>query len=429
MASLAARRPGASALRFALTAAVAAIVLGGLFSVPPSSRPAHAQGAASDSGGAASAAPAPSQTDTEIEGQRRELESLRQELDQRRERSKELKGKEKNLLGQLRETEKNLQLTMRYLNALQKRERVLQGDLGDATSELARTAVQLETERRRLGWRLREIYKRGRSWELEHVLTARSFGELVARTYYMARVAKEDRSRMLLTQARRVEVQDNKTRLEVRKREIDRLQSETDRERRALANLTGERRRLLQRIRSDSKSNEQASAELERARKRILSLIETLERQRIARERGAPSGEVPLLGDFGRNRGRLPWPANGKVARGFGQQTNARFGTKTFNSGIDISATFGTPITAVSKGRVEYVNWLEGYGKCVILNHGGAYYTLYAHASEITVPVGKEVAAGETIGRVGDTGSTSGTVLHFEIRRGKEALNPLEWFR
>jgi septal ring factor EnvC (AmiA/AmiB activator) len=78
---------------------------------------------------------------------------------------------------------------------------------------------------------------------------------------------------------------------------------------------------------------------------------------------------------------------------------------------------------------VEFVSWIDGYGKCVILNHGGGYYTLYAHASEITVPVGKEVAAGETIGRVGDTGSTTGTVLHFEIRRGKEALNPLEWFR
>lgn len=368
-------------------------------------------------------------TDAEIETQKQELESLRQELDQRRERSKELKGKEKNLLGQLRETEKSLQLTARYLDALERRQRAVQGDLGDATSELARTAIQLDTERRRLAWRVREIYKRGRSYQLEYLLSARSFGELVARTYYLTKIAKEDRSRMLLTQARRVEVQDTKSRLEARKRELDRLQAETQREKRALAGLTGERRRLLQRIRSDSRSNEQAATELERARKRILALIGTLEKRRLARERGAPSGELPLLGDFGKNRGRLPWPANGKVERGFGQQTNPRFGTSIFNSGIDIAAPFGAPIQAVSRGRVEYVNWLEGYGKCVILNHGSGYYTLYAHASEISVPVGKEVAAGEVIGRVGDTGSTLGTVLHFEIRRGKDALNPIEWFR
>lgn len=377
----------------------------------------------------AAAANERAQTDAEIEAQRRELDALKKEIDDRRARSVELKGQEKNLLGSLRETEKSLQLTTRYLKALERRQRALQSDLGDATSELARTAVQLESDRRRLAWRLREIYKRGRSYELEFVLSARSFGDLVSRTYFLARVAKEDRSRMLLTQARRVEVQDTKSRLEIRKRELDRLRAETTRQRTSQASLSKERRRLLSRIRSDAKSNSQAEKELVQAQRRILGLIETLEKRRLARERGAPTGELPLLGDFGKNRGRLPWPAQGRVARGFGRVQNPRFNTATFNSGIDIGAAFGAAISAVAPGRVEYVNWLEGYGKCVILNHGGGYYTLYAHASEITVPVGKQVAAGETIGRVGDTGSTSGTVLHFEIRRGKEALNPLEWFR
>jgi septal ring factor EnvC (AmiA/AmiB activator) len=157
-------------------------------------------------------------------------------------------------------------------------------------------------------------------------------------------------------------------------------------------------------------------------------LIEQLEKRRLAAERGAP-GEPPLFGDFSKNRGRLSWPVTGKVARGFGSEKNPRFGTSTFNSGIDIGASFGTPIKAVARARVDYVNWLEGFGKCAILNHGGGFYTLYAHASEISVPVGKDVAAGEVIGRVGDTGSTIGTALHFEIRRGKQALNPLEWLR
>jgi septal ring factor EnvC (AmiA/AmiB activator) len=343
--------------------------------------------------------------------------------------SKELQGREKSLLGQLRETEKNLQLTTAYVNALERRRRTVSANLGDATTELARTAVQLDSDRRRLAWRVREIYKRGRSADLEYVLSARSFGDLMSRTYYLARIAQEDRGQMLLTQARRSQVQDTKTHLESRKRELDRLKVETDRERLALSQLKSARRTLLKKIRSDSKSNEQAAQELERASKRIRGLIDQLEKRRLASERGAPGTEPPLLGDFGRNRGRLPWPVNGRVARSFGPQTNARFNTTTFNSGIDIASTFGTPITAVAKGRIDYVNWLEGYGKCVIINHGGGFYTLYAHASEIGVTVGKEVAAGEIIGRVGDTGSTIGTALHFEIRKGREALNPLQWFR
>jgi murein hydrolase activator len=378
--------------------------------------PAAAQPAAPDT----SATP---RSDPEIETQRRELESLKKQLDERRQIGRHLKGREKNLLGQLRESEKNLQLTVRYLNALERRRKAVSSSLGDATTELARTAVQLESDRRRLSWRLREIYKRGRSADLEYLLSARSFGDLVTRTYYLARIAQEDRGHMLLTQARRGQVADNKARLEARKRELDRLKAESDRERKALSRIRAERRSLLNKIRSDAKSNDQASQELERASKRIRTLIDQLEKRRLG-------GQQPVLfGDFGRNRGRLPWPVSGRVARSFGNQKNPRFNTTTFNSGVDIAASFGAPITAVAKGRVDYVSWLEGYGKCAIINHGGGFYTLYANASEILVSVGKDVAAGETIGRVGDTGSTIGTALHFEIRKGREALNPLEWFR
>ena len=388
--------------------------------------PARAQ--APSTGAVPDSAAPPDGSSAEIDAQKRELENLRKELEQRRQLSQQLKGRERNILGQLRDTERNLSLTMRYLNALERRRRAVVGDLGETTSELGRTAIQLEGDRQRLAWRLREIYKRGRSRDIEYVLSARSFGDLVTRTYYLARVAREDRQQMLLTAARRVAVQDTKTRLEERKRELDRLARETEREKRALAQLTAERRRLLRGVRSDAKSNEQAQAEIRRASKRIQGLIETLEKRRLAAERGAP-GELPLFGDFSRNRGRLPWPVNGRVARGFGNQKHPRFGTTTFNSGVDIAAPFGTGIAAVARGRVDYVNWLEGFGKCAILNHGGGFYTLYAHASEITVPVGKDVAAGEVIGRVGDTGSTVGTALHFEIRRGKQALNPTEWLR
>jgi septal ring factor EnvC (AmiA/AmiB activator) len=393
-------------------------------------RPAEAQ----------SAAPAPAavsdttrrivdETQAEIESQKRELESLGKELDERRAKSQQLRGRERNLLGELKEKEVQLSLTIRYLSALERRRKIVSSDLGSATTELARTSVQLDGDRRRLSWRLREIYKRGRSRDIEYLLSARTFPDLVNRTYFLAKIAREDKNQMMLTQAHRTEVQDTKARLEERSRELDRLKRETERQRKAQKQLASERRQLLVQIRSERKSNEQAATELERASKRIQALIGELERRRLAAERGAPGGVIPLYGDFAKNRGRLPWPVMGKVVGSFGYHKNPRFNTSTYNSGIDIAVAFGTPIAAVSKARVDYVSWLDGYGKCAILNHGGGFYTLYAHASEILVAVGKEVTAGEVIGRVGDTGSTIGTALHFEIRQGKTALNPLDWFR
>jgi septal ring factor EnvC (AmiA/AmiB activator) len=393
---------------------------------------------AQESALAQGAAPAPvdttrkrlvDETQAEIENQKKELESLGRELEERRAKSQQLRGRERNLLGELKEKEVQLSLTIRYLSALERRRKIVSSDLGDATHELARTAVQLDSEQKRLAWRLREIYKRGRSRDIEYLLSARTFPDLVNRTYFLAKIAREDKNQMMLTQAHRAEVQDTKARLEERQRELDRLRRETERQRQSQKQLASERRSLLKQIRGERKSNEQAAAELERASKRIQALIGELEKRRLAAERGGPGGVLPLFGDFSKNRGRLPWPVMGKVVGAFGYQKNPRFGTATYNSGIDIAAKFGTPIAAVSKARVDLVTWLDGYGKCAILNHGGGFYTLYAHASEILVAVGKEVAAGEIIGRVGDTGSTIGTALHFEIRQGKTALNPLSWFR
>jgi len=422
-------------------AALAALLLAAALLVSPGG--ARAQGPPAASAAPPPATPAPpaaapdttrkkliEETQSQIEDQKKELESLARELQQRREKSTQLRGRERNLLGELKEKEVQLSLTIRYLGALERRRQIVSEDLGSATSELARTAVQLDSDRKRLAWRLREIYKRGRSRDIEYLLSARSFPDLMNRTYLLAKIASEDRNQLMLTQAHRVEVQDTKSRLESRQRELDRLKKETERQRNSQKQLAQERRQLLGQVRSDRRSNEQAAVELERTSRRIQALIGELEKRRLAAERGGPGlGELPLFGDFGKNRGRLPWPVSGRVVGRFGRQSNPRFGTAIYNSGIDIAAPFGTPIQAVSKARVDYVSWLDGYGKCAILNHGGGFYTLYAHASEILVTVGKQVAAGEVIGKVGDTGSTIGTALHFEIRQGKTALNPLDWFR
>jgi murein DD-endopeptidase MepM/ murein hydrolase activator NlpD len=94
--------------------------------------------------------------------------------------------------------------------------------------------------------------------------------------------------------------------------------------------------------------------------------------------------ELPAAG-FGMLRGRLPWPAAGRVVSTFGEQVHPRFGTRTFKNGIDIDAGEGTEIMAVYGGYVVYTGWFKGYGNLIILDHGNDYYTLYAHVADILV--------------------------------------------
>lgn len=117
--------------------------------------------------------------------------------------------------------------------------------------------------------------------------------------------------------------------------------------------------------------------------------------------------------------GQFAWPVRGPVHSYFGIRGTRR------HDGIDIGAKRGTPILAAADGVVAYTGKLSGYGQLIILRHPDRYYTAYAHNARHFVRTGQRVKKGERIAAVGMTGRTSGPHLHFEIRRGQVARNPL----
>lgn len=117
--------------------------------------------------------------------------------------------------------------------------------------------------------------------------------------------------------------------------------------------------------------------------------------------------------------GRFRWPVRGPVHGGFGVRGERR------HDGIDIGAPSGTPIRAAADGAVAYNDTLAGYGHLLILRHPDQLYTAYAHNARNVVKVGKSVKQGEIIAYVGATGRASGPHLHFEVRHGQQARNPL----
>ncbi len=124
--------------------------------------------------------------------------------------------------------------------------------------------------------------------------------------------------------------------------------------------------------------------------------------------------EVTASGEFNN-------PANGKLT--------SRFGTRwgRMHEGIDIGAPVGTAIRAADAGVVISAKYISGYGNTVILDHGNGINTLYGHASELLVVVGQTVEKNELIARVGRTGSTTGSCLHFEVRRNGQPIDPLPY--
>jgi hypothetical protein len=121
---------------------------------------------------------------------------------------------------------------------------------------------------------------------------------------------------------------------------------------------------------------------------------------------------------------RFRWPTEGRLSSGFGR----RWGR--MHEGIDLAAAPGTPVRAAESGRVIYSgHGLGAYGNVVIVRHSKNYTTVYAHNRRLLVRRGTWVERGDKIAEVGATGRATGPHLHFEVRRGHEPRNPLDYLR
>jgi len=117
------------------------------------------------------------------------------------------------------------------------------------------------------------------------------------------------------------------------------------------------------------------------------------------------------------------WPLRGRLLSTFGAK-----GGGQFNDGINIAGRAGDPVRATETGIVAYAgNELRGYGNLLLIRHSGGWVSAYAHNREILVTKGQVVRRGQTVARVGRSGAVTRPQLHFELRRGPRAINPVPY--
>ena len=189
----------------------------------------------------------------------------------------------------------------------------------------------------------------------------------------------------------------------------------------ALAENAGIQQRLLADVRERRDLNAQLVRELAAARDRLEQSMAEL-----TAERGASSVAVAAGGRL--RAGTMTWPVPGRVEARFGRQPSSRFGTMVNRNGIDIGADPGSSVKVVQAGTVAYADAFAGFGRVVIVDHGGRFYTLYGHLASVDVSKGASVQAGDEIGTVGmaPTGTPS---LYFEVRIDGRPADPVQWLK
>lgn len=149
-------------------------------------------------------------------------------------------------------------------------------------------------------------------------------------------------------------------------------------------------------------------------------VVKPVETKKISSD---PTKKLPKI--TARSSSKFTWPVRGKILSNYGAKSNG-----LFNDGINISASRGTPVKAAENGVVAYAgNEVKGMGNLIIIQHDAGWMTVYAHLDSMSVRRGTKVGVGQKIGVVGKTGKVDSSQLHFEIRKGTKAYNPMEYLK
>ena len=123
------------------------------------------------------------------------------------------------------------------------------------------------------------------------------------------------------------------------------------------------------------------------------------------------------------------WPVEGHVTGSFGERIDPFNGEGAFHSGVDISTGFGTPVIAPADGTVVFADFLGGYGRAIVIDHGHGITTRFGHLANFAVIAGQRIQRGDTIGYVGLSGRSTGPHLHYEVRINDTPVNPYKYLR
>ena len=374
------------------------------------------------------------------EKKRKQLQKLEQQLKEKQAGYKKIEKEEKNLVAELRTIEQLLKTYQQQLqdhrNTLEKKTKELKKIQGNLNT-LQKTHTQKKAA---LAKRLRAIYKMGDFGYLTPLFATSSYDNMQQQIKYLQLISKSDRQLINDTRKDIQVIRKQKEELEKSKQEIERAQREIKKKQTQIHTQKNDKDQLLKRIRHDKKQFAQMITRLETSASELDQFLNTLETRKkpstpklVSPEPGKdvtfPDDQQQVIQSYGKyfraNKGKLLWPVQGKIITNYGKIKYG--GTYTFYKGVDIQATRGTPFYSVFKGTVKYADWFEGYGNLVIVDHGGNYYTLYAHADEIAVKMGETIDTRQELGKIGDTDSIKGAHLYFEIRANGKPVDPKRW--
>lgn len=344
----------------------------------------------------------------DLAANKKRIAAVKKKLDEANRREKEIADKLADTRKRTVQAEDDLAKTNAELDVAEEKLRQLK-------MRVRRTSIKLLRAQRALEERLREIYIQGEVSYLAVLLQSDDFTDFLNQADYLKLLVRSDSQLINTVKKHRTDlgVQRNSARetvielTKLRTRKKDKLAS--------LQRLKAAQYDLYQRLQKHQKKLNSRIDALEE-----ISIRKEAELQALIR-RASGSSYIPVP----RSAGGYIYPVSGPITSYYGYRIHPITGSSRLHTGMDFGVGYGVPIHAADNGVVIHSGWCGGYGNTIILDHGGGYTTLYAHASSLSVSYGQTVKQGQIVSRVGSTGMSTGPHLHFEVRYHGNPINPL----
>ena len=290
--------------------------------------------------------------------------------------------------------------------------------------------------------RIKYMYEKGDSTYVDLLMESGSLSELLSKAEYITKISSYDRQKFDEYAATKEKIAEKEKTLEGEHAELLTLQDETEAKQASVSKLLAAKQTELQNYETKIASAEgqiseyaksieaqenqikSIEAEMKRKEEEARKKAEEERKKAEAAKKAAPTYKTVSLGDISFT---WPCPASGRVTSGFGGRKSPTKGASSNHQGIDISAPTGTSIVAAAAGEVVIATYSASAGNYVMISHGGGVYTVYMHASSLLVSQGQSVKKGQTIAKVGSTGYSTGSHLHFGVRVNGSYVNPSKY--
>ena len=368
--------------------------------------------------------------DEQLQEQDKTINALKNEIAKTRQEIKEQQNIEHSTAKRISSLEKEMSLTSQLINKLTRVERYTRSQINKLEQYIPENERMLDTYLNRYEKRAVEIYKKGSPTSLVKLLSSSSWRQAVYRVRYMKIISDIEKTMQDSIQLLLVDIFNQKSDLNIALRKNISTKNDKAKQQTLLNKNKKITQNELKNIKKNKKELEKYLIEKKEAPKQLEAVRQRLlyDKNRDLREKRIREQQEYLnTKQFTELKGQLLWPMDGKIVTKFGSQWNAKLKTTTDNPGIDIEGTPQAPVRAVLNGIVTTITFIRGYGTTIIIDHGGGFYTVYTHVTDLQIHEDGEVKSRDIIAYTGDADAINGSKLHFEIWGNQQKLDPEKW--